>query len=176
MDTLFVNKIAGALLATVLFIVVLHILANEVFHPHIPAQTAIAVAVGESSGATAEVQEAKPLPVLLAAGDTDAGKKVAKKCASCHTFDQGGKNKVGPNLYGIVGRNVAASEGFKYSGAMWDAGGNWDYVRLDEFLANPKAAMKGTKMTFKGIKKPEQRANVIFFLRGLSDSPVPLPQ
>ena len=170
------NKIAGALLATVLFIVVLHVLANELFHPHVPTETAIAIDTGGSGAAPAEVKEVQPLPVLLASGDVDAGKKVAKKCASCHTFDEGGKNKVGPNLWNIVSRNVAAIEGFKYSGAMKDAGGTWDYARLDTFIANPKAALKGTKMTFKGIKKPEQRADLILYLRSLSGSPLALPQ
>ena len=176
MDTLFINKIAGALLATVLFIVVLHILANEVFHPHIPAETAMAVAVDGSSGSATVAKEVPPLPVLLASGDVDAGVKVAKKCKSCHTFKQGGKKKVGPNLWGVLGRNVASVEGFGYSGALKDFGGAWDYSRLDAFLTSPKRAVKGTKMTFRGLKKAEQRANLIFYLRSLSASPLPLPQ
>ena len=170
------NKIAGAVLATVLFIVVLHVLANELFHPDVPTQTAIAIDTGDGTTATAEVKEVQPLSVLLANGDVDAGKKVAKKCASCHTFDESGKSKVGPNLWNILSRNVAAIEGFKYSGAMQDAGGTWDYERLDAFIANPKAALKGTKMTFKGLKKPEQRADLILYLRSLSGSPMALPQ
>ncbi len=169
------NKIAGAVLATILFIVVLHVLGNELFRPHLPTETAIAVDTG-GGVATAEVKKVQPLPVLLANGSVDAGKKIAKKCASCHTFDEGGKNKVGPNLWNIVKRAVAATEGFKYSGAMQDAGGTWDYERLDAFIANPKAALKGTKMTFKGIKKPEQRADLILYLRSLSGSPLALPQ
>lgn len=170
------NKITGALLATVLFIVVLHIVGNEIFHPTVPAETAIAIDVGDVETAAVEVAEIPPLPILLAAGDAAAGRKVARKCVSCHTFEEGGKNKIGPNLWNVLGRNLASASGFNYSGAMEDAGGSWDYARLDAFIANPRAALKGNKMTFQGIKKPEQRADLILYLRSLSASPIALPQ
>ena len=176
MYTYEVNKIAGALLATVLFIVVLHIVGNEIFHVNVPAETAIAIDTGDAQAAVAEVAEVLPLPILLARGDATAGRKVARKCVSCHTFGEGEKNKVGPNLWNVLGRNLASAEGFNYSGVMKDAGGSWDYSRLDAFIANPRAALKGNKMTFRGIKKPEQRADLILYLRSLSDSPMTLPQ
>ncbi|MDH5556546.1 MAG: cytochrome c family protein [Alphaproteobacteria bacterium] len=112
---------------------------------------------------------------LLAAADADAGAKVSKKCASCHSFDKGGPNKVGPNLWDIVGRPIAGGEGYKYSDALSGLGGEWSYDKLDGFLAKPKDFAAGTKMSFAGLKSAEDRANLIAFLRGFSDSPKPLP-
>ena len=115
------------------------------------------------------------LAALLAAADTDAGKKVFGKCKACHGFDKGGKNKVGPNLWDIVGRPVAGGEGFKFSGALRDIGGNWSYDALDAFLASPKTFAKGTKMSFPGVKDEIDRANLIAWMRTLSDNPAALP-
>ncbi len=115
------------------------------------------------------------LAALLAAADTDAGKKVFRKCKACHGFDKGGKNKVGPNLWDIVGRPVAGGGGFKYSGALGEIGGNWSYEALDAFLASPKTFAKGTKMSFSGVKDEIDRANLIAWMRTLSDNPAALP-
>jgi cytochrome c len=112
---------------------------------------------------------------LIASANIDRGKKVFKKCQSCHTTENGGKNKVGPNLWGVVGKAKANVAGFKYSGALKGLGGNWTFQDLDAFLTKPKAFAKGTKMTFAGVKKPEDRAAVLAFLRSLSASPQPLP-
>lgn len=112
---------------------------------------------------------------LLASADLDAGAKASKKCASCHSFDKGGANKVGPNLWDIVGKAVASVEGYKYSNALAGLGGEWSYDRLDAFLAKPKDFAAGTKMSFAGMKTAEERAGLIAFLRSLSDDPKPLP-
>ncbi len=103
----------------------------------------------------------------MAAGDAKKGEKVFKKCKACHTVDAGGKNKVGPNLHGIVGRKSALVEGFKYSKAMKAADVTWDAATLDGFLKKPKKFMKGTKMSFAGLKKEKQRVDVIAYLETL---------
>ena len=169
------NKFAGAFLGTVILIVVLNLVGNELFAPHEPEQRAIAVSEQAAPAATEAAAETPPLGVLLAAADVEKGKEVAKKCASCHTFAQGGKNKIGPNLWATLGAQRARVEGFKYSSAMAGAGGAWGYDELDAFLANPKAAIKGTKMTYAGVKKATDRVALILYLRTLSDAPPPLP-
>lgn len=115
------------------------------------------------------------IEALLASADQDAGAKVSKKCAACHSFDKGGPNKVGPNLWDVVGRTVASHDGFSYSGALTDVGGDWSYDKLNTFLTKPKDFAPGTKMSFAGLKSAEDRANIIAFLRSLSDDPKPLP-
>lgn len=112
---------------------------------------------------------------MLATADAGAGAKSFKKCKACHSTAKGGKNKVGPNLWDVVGRAKAGVSGFKFSGALKGLGGDWTYKDLDAFLAKPKAFAKGTKMSFAGLKKPKDRANVIIYLRSLSDQPKPLP-
>lgn len=99
------------------------------------------------------------------AGDAAKGEKVFNRCKTCHTVDQGGKNKIGPNLYGIVGRKAGAVDGFKYSGAMLESGLTWDEATLDKFLEKPKNLVKGTKMVFPGLRKADQRADVIAYMK-----------
>ena len=99
------------------------------------------------------------------AGDEKKGAKVFKKCKACHTIKEGGKNKVGPNLYGIVGREAAQVKGYKYSKAMKASGVTWDEATLDKFLTKPKKMMKKTKMAFSGLKKEKQRADLIAYLK-----------
>ena len=116
----------------------------------------------------------------LASADAGAGESVYKICAACHTADNGGANKVGPNLWDIVNRPIASHEGFSYSGAMQEFAQDgtvvWDYQHLDDFLASPKGLVKGTAMGFAGIKKPDERADLIAYLHTLSDNPAPLPE
>ncbi len=172
------NKVAGAVLLAVFTATSINILVDGIYQPgggHKVRPTE------EPSSATMEAdeatEEAEPvsLAVLLASADPDKGKKAVKRCAACHDFTPGGPNKVGPNLWAILGAEQAARDGFAYSPALTDLGGTWTFEALDAFLANPKGYAPGTKMAFKGMKKPASRADLIAYLRELSDSPVPLP-
>lgn len=178
MDTFEWNKIAGGILATMLVLYVINGLGNVAVSPRAPESVAYPVpeVEGAAAEATAAVEEELPsLAALLAAADVERGMKVSRKCVACHTFKQGGKNKVGPNLWNVVGRDMATMGGFSYSSAMKEAEGAWSFASLDEFLTRPKKFMPGNKMTFPGLKKAVDRANVIAYLRTLSDSPRPLP-
>lgn len=177
MDTFELNKIAGAVLFTVLIVLGLQNLAGVIYHSPAPEKPGFAVEVAEQAGAATETAEVEvvPLATLLASASVEKGQRVAKKCGACHTFESGGANKVGPPLYDIVGRAKAAADGFGYSGAITEKGGEWSFENLDGFLAAPKKWLPGTSMAFAGIKKPEQRADLIAYLRSLSNSPVPLP-
>ena len=112
---------------------------------------------------------------LLASADLGKGKKIFKKCASCHSAAEGAKHKVGPNLWDVVGRAKASADGYVFSGALKDKGGDWSFADLDQFLISPKSYVKGTKMSFSGLKKAGDRSAVIAYLRTLSASPKPLP-
>jgi cytochrome c len=179
MNSFELNKILGAVLATCLFVLVLSIGAGAVFSPEKPAKPGFAIAVKEAGegdkAATAEPE--KPIAVLLASASVEKGQAAAKQCASCHTFEKGGPNRVGPNLYDIVGHERGTGRGgFNFSAAMKAKGGEWTYDDLNKFLANPRGFIPGTNMTFAGMSRDSQRADVIAYLRSLSDSPKPLPQ
>jgi len=183
MDTYQLNKIAGALLFSVLIILGLDNLADILYAPHHPEKPGFVVEVADAGHGTdaktePAAKEEVPLATLLASADVDKGKKLAKKCAACHTMNKGGKNKIGPNLYGILGRKMASSAGFKYSPAIKtkaEAVSDWSFEALNEFLTKPKLYIPKTKMAFAGVKKPGGRANLLAYLRSLSDSPVALP-
>jgi cytochrome c len=172
------NKLAAAILVAGLVFMIINVGIDEIMHRAPPEAVAYPVPTDGSVALAATVIEeapVDPLGALLAAADVASGKKLAKKCSSCHTFDKGGKNRVGPNLWDIVGRDMAQVAGYKYSGALAGMGGVWDYATLDRFLAKPKEMVPGTKMSFAGIKTPEGRADLIAFLRDQSDDPPALP-
>lgn len=116
-----------------------------------------------------------PILALIASADIDAGKKLSKKCAACHSFNAGGPNKVGPNLWNVLNREMGQVEGYKYSKALNAFGGEWNFSSLNKFLLKPKEYMKGTKMNYAGLKKEKDRADILLWLRSLSDTPAELP-
>jgi len=136
----------------------------------------IVVASAEAAAAPATAQAAPiGFAALVAAADPAIGEKQAALCKACHSLDKGGAAKLGPNLWGVVGRAKGSVAGFAYSPAISSVGGTWTYDDLDRFLENPMTFAKGTKMAFAGVKKPEQRAAIIAYLRRQADSPAPLP-
>lgn len=172
------NKIAGAVLMAGLIAMGSGFIARSLVHPAPLKELAFAVekpdapAGGQAAAAPAEVP---PVTPLLAKADLAAGEASSKKCAACHTFGKGEPNRIGPNLFDVVGRKPGAVAGFAYSKPMASTAEEWNYEHLNKFLANPKASVPGTKMAFAGISKPEERAALIAWLRGKSDAPKPLP-
>ncbi|WEZ84873.1 cytochrome c family protein [Rhizobium sp. 32-5/1] len=177
----YVNMGVGAFLGTVFVLMSVSIASEGVFHSEAPEKEGFAIIAEEGTaeaGGAAEVAEVDIKP-LLAGADATAGATVFKKCASCHTIEKGGPNKVGPGLWGIVDRPIAAHEGFAYSAGMKtfaEANKAWDYDHLSFFIEAPKKHVPGTAMGFAGVKKPDERANLIAYLREQADAPAPLPE
>jgi cytochrome c len=172
------NTVAGCVLASALFAMVVGKVSNALVHPHKLEKPAIAVSdeAPQTAVAAAPAQELPPIGPKLASANVDAGKAIfQKQCFTCHTVDKGGPNKVGPNLWGVVGRKKGSHEGFSYSSGMQAKGGDWTYEDIDHMIFKPTAYIKGTKMAFAGLPKEQDRADVIAFLRTMSDSPQPLP-
>lgn len=172
-----INRFAAAFLGTVLLVIVLIVISNLIFDVDELEQNAF----GEIETTTPEpATDAEPegvvsLAALLAEGNVEAGERAAKKCKACHTFDKGGRNGVGPNLWAVLGSPRAANADYKYSGALAELGGDWGYAEMAAFLEKPKSAVPGTKMSFAGVRNPEDRANLILYLRSISDVELPLP-
>ncbi len=180
MDSFELNKIAGAVLLSLLIVMALGVTSDIIFDSETPETPGYVIEVadaGDTGGAAEVVEEVVPIGTLLASADAAKGEKVAKKCAACHTFEQGGANKVGPNLYEIVSRKPAAHEGFDYSPAMVEYGAEhvWSFENLDHFLEKPKDAVPGTKMSFAGLRKADERADLLAYMRTLAATPEPLP-
>ncbi|OLF81394.1 hypothetical protein AWH62_01605 [Maricaulis sp. W15] len=183
MGELFWNKVAGVVLATVLGVLAItelgHLLVpSHAAHELTAENTAYPVdwaAIG--SGPSTEVVEEGPTDygLVLAAADIGAGERAARRCAACHTFNEGGANGVGPNLWGVVGADIAGHDGFSYSGALESLEGNWTYEALDAFIENPSGYASGTAMSFRGLGNDDTRLELIAYLRSLSNNPMPLP-
>ena len=180
MDSFEINKLIGAFLATMFVVFSLSLVSDAIFAAPVPEKPGFGIeAVEEEAGGEAPAAEESVLP-LLATADVQEGTAEHKKCIACHTVEKGGANKTGPNLFEIVNRPIASHEGFAYSTPMkeFSQGGTvkWDYEHLDKFLTSPKGLVKGTAMGFGGVKKTQNRANLIAYLRTLSDSPAALPE
>jgi len=179
MNSFELNKILGAILGTCLIMLALNIGAGAIFAPEKPGKPGYNIAVkeqgeGEKAGAAKEPDQ--PIEALLAKASVEKGQATAKQCQACHTFEKGGPNRVGPNLWNIVNRARASETGFNYSAAMKGKSGNWSFDELNKFLANPRSYIPGTAMTFAGLTRAEQRADVIDYLHTLADNPVALPK
>lgn len=175
------NKIAGAILGTLLLVMVLGLITEFIFHrPSLTSSAYNLPSQAENTGSDKAPQAEsvalqEPLSDLLAKADPKKGETYAKACQTCHSFEKGAPPKVGPSLWNIVHRPIASAPGFDYSEALKKKGGIWSYEDLFAFIANPKAFIPGTKMAFAGEKDPKRRADIEAYLRSLSDDPVPFP-
>lgn len=170
------NKIFAAILVAGIIAMFGGFVAKQLVHPHKLAENAYNIEVVEAAGPGGAKPMPQPILAMIAAADAAKGEKIAKACAACHTFTKGGPNGVGPNLYGVIGGPKDHAAGFAYSGALKEVGGaTWTYAELNKFLWKPKAYAKDTKMSYAGLKKPEDRAAILAWLRTQADSPKALP-
>ena len=184
MGSLFFNKLAAALLAIALVVLGLTTLGDSLFHVEQPEEYGypvdLAALEGDHGGAEEEEEGPIDFGVLLASADVSAGERVARRCASCHTFDSGMADGTGPHLYGVLGRAVASVDGFNYSSAMQEYATttpDWHYENLFNFLENPRRYISGTAMSFAGLRDVQDRINLIAYIheQGSSDMPFPEP-
>jgi cytochrome c len=182
MGDLFFNKVAGAVLAVVLFIMALGELTNIVFGRSVSGELAYPIdlsALQASAPAADEPSGPVDFGLLLASADLSAGERIARRCVACHTFNEGGANGTGPNLWGVMGRAVAGVSGFNYSGAMnsYGSGGTeWLFENMYDYLENPRGYVPGTSMSFAGLRNQDDRINVIAYMRNQDSTPLALPE
>ena len=179
MDSFEINKIVAAVLMVALLVIGIGKLSNVIFHVEKPKTPGYAVEVEQattvSSSTEKAVEEKIDIAALMAMGDIALGEKVFKKCAACHSIVKGGKNKIGPALYNVVGRQVGGVIDYKYSKALAGYDKLWTFEELNGFLLKPAKWIKGTKMAYAGLRKEKDRASVILFMNSKSSSPKPLP-
>ncbi|MEQ1612593.1 MAG: cytochrome c family protein [Hyphomicrobiaceae bacterium] len=182
MDSFEINKIAGAVLSALLLVFGSSVLIDMWHGSHQSKLTGFTLPAPAAGGATAGAPAAESaftvpkIAELMTKASVEGGAAAFKKCATCHTPDKGGKNGTGPNLYGVVGRKVGATDGFAYSGAMKGKGGEWTWDSLIAYLNAPAAAIPGNKMAFAGVKDAGELADILVYMRSLSDSPAALPK
>ena len=171
------NKIFAAVLVAGIVAMLSGFTAKRLIPSHTPEKDSYVIEVAETpkSGAPVKKKVAEPVSDLLASADVARGKKLSKACAACHSFTKGGPHRVGPNLWDVVGKDIASNAGFSYSDVMSAKEGKWDYETIGTFLWKPKKFAPGTKMSYIGMKKTKDRANLIAWLRTLSEAPVALP-
>ena len=179
MDSFEINKIIAAVLLVALLVIGIGKVSNILFYVEKPKTPGYAVEVEQVSGSsittTEVVEKVVDIAALMALGDVASGEKIFKKCAACHSINKGGKHKIGPALYNVVGRKVGGVEDYKYSKALIAYEKEWTFVELNGFLIKPAKHIKGTKMAYAGLRKEADRASVIKYLNANSDSPLPLP-
>ena len=181
MDSFELNKIIAAVLMTALIVIGINKFSDVIFHVEKPEQSAYKVEGVElalsSSDSVAKVKEVVQLDIkqILAMGDLVHGEKVFKKCSACHMIASGGKNMIGPNLWGVIGRTAGSISDYKYSKAMVAYAKQWNFEEMNSYLIKPQAYIKGTKMAFAGLRKEKDRASVILYLNSKSDNPKTLP-
>ncbi len=181
MDSFEINKIVASILLIALLFIGIGKISDLVFHVDKPKTPGYKVELPEN-GTAKQISDANNEPAkevditsLLALGDVTHGEKVFKKCSACHVIEKGGANKIGPVLYGVLGRKVAGIEDYKYSQALYKYGKEWTFEEMNGYLKKPQAWIKGTKMSFAGLRKEKDRASVILYLNQYSDNPLPLP-
>ena len=179
MDSFEVNKIIAAVLLIALIVIGIGKISDIAFHVKKPEKSAYKVEIADNETISnvnkKEVVEKVDISALLALGDISHGEKVFKKCAACHLVNKGGENKIGPALYGVIGRKVGSKEDYKYSKAMAAYNKNWTFEEMNGYLRKPQSYIKGTKMAFAGLRKEKDRASVILYMNSKSDNPKPLP-
>tara|TARA_B100001057_G_scaffold484614_1_gene562937 strand:- start:3746 stop:4285 length:540 start_codon:yes stop_codon:yes gene_type:complete len=179
MDSFEINKVVAAILMVALLVIGISKISDIVFHVEKPKTPGYAVdveqAVSTSTSTSEIVEEKVDIAALMSMGDVNDGEKIFKKCAACHSIVKGGKNKIGPALYNVVGRKVGGVDDYKYSKALVGYEKSWTFEELNGFLLKPAKWIKGTKMAYAGLRKEKDRASVIKYLNQNSDSPLPLP-
>ena len=180
MDSFEINKIIAAVLMVALLIIGIGKISDLIFYvekPKTPGYTVEVEQTVASNGieATMANEEKIDIAALMELGDVASGEKVFKKCAACHSINKGGKNNIGPALYNVVGRKIGAINDYKYSKALSEYGKEWTFEELNGYLIKPAKWIKGTKMSFAGLRKEKDRASVIKYLNQNSDNPLPLP-
>ena len=179
MDSFELNKIIAAILMVALLVIGLGKIADGIFHvkkpknPGYKVEVESQLALGTSQAA--EVVEKIDIGAFMALGDVTSGEKIFKKCAACHSINKGGKNKIGPALYNVVGRAVGGVDNYKYSKTLASYGREWTFEELNGFLKKPSTYLKGTKMSYAGLRKEKDRASIIKYLNQNSDNPKLLP-
>lgn len=170
------NTTAGWILFAGIIALGASIVTSGIFHEERPEKMGYPIEGVELEGEAGAAEAEKPIAFYLASADPAKGEQVFKKCAACHTVDQGGANGVGPNLWGVIGDSIAHGRGgFPFSDALKKIGGTWTFDNMSPWLHSPKTFAPGTKMTFAGLSNPQDRADVIAFLNQKSNSPLPMP-
>ena len=181
MDSFEINKIIASILLVALLIIGISKISNIIFKVDKLDSSAYKVELPDdgakqiSDEKTMKADDKVDISALMALGDIAHGEKVFKKCSACHSIEACGGNKIGPALYNVVGRKIAAVEDYKYSKALVEYKKNWSFEELNGFLIKPQKWIKGTKMAYAGLRKEKDRASVILYLNKYSDNPLPLP-